>query len=571
LHFAIAHFKSNEQMMLASDLSVDELVEFRDGSLSLHGRRLVLHDIHAFAHFRKDLLEMVGVDHTRRILTRFGSFTGQADAAAMQRLFKWDSMHELLRAGPRMHSVLGMAENTIRLLEFAEDGPEFHMELEWRNSGEAEEHLRAVGAADHAVCWMLMGYFSGYASYCLGRDIFFIEGPCRAKGDPFCVATGRNREAWAEQLNPYLKYYQVENIVGHIEELSREVKAKNLELARQEQQVASTERAHVSGGAEVRSKAYAAVLEMAAAVAPYDTTVLIRGESGVGKEVLARRVHALSHRATGPFIAVNCAALTDSLLESELFGHRAGAFTGASHDRIGIFEEASGGTLLLDEIGEISAAMQVRLLRVLQEREVVRVGENRPRKFDARVIAATSRDLETDVRNGRFREDLLYRLRVLEITIPPLRDRSEDIVPLARHFLAKISARPGGPKLKVDPCCWDVLVGYSWPGNVRELENVIERAVVFARGGKITHDCLPAALLGGEQASALSTSGEPRTLAEVEARHIQRVLAQTNHNRLLAARILDISPSTLWRKLKGSASTVGSPEDVAKPDQGCAT
>src|SRR5512142_2692571 len=232
--------------MLASDLRVDELVEFRDGSLSLHGRRLVLHDIHAFAHFRKDLLEMVGIDHTRRILTRFGSFTGQADAAAMQRLCKWDSQQELLRAGPRMHSVLGMAENTIRLLELSEDGPEFHMELEWRNSGEAEEHLRAVGATDHSVCWMLMGYFSGYASYCLGREIFFIEGPCRAKGDPFCVATGRNREAWDGQLEPYLKYYQVENIVGHIAELSREVQARNLELERQKRQIASLARDQAS-------------------------------------------------------------------------------------------------------------------------------------------------------------------------------------------------------------------------------------------------------------------------------------------------------------------------------------
>jgi transcriptional regulator with PAS, ATPase and Fis domain len=463
-----------------------------------------------------------------------------------------------------MHSVLGMAENTIRRLEFAEDGPEFYMELEWRNSGEAEEHLRAMGATDHAVCWMLMGYFSGYASYCLGREIFFIEGPCRAKGDSFCMATGRNREAWDEQLKPYLKYYQVENIVGHIAELSREVQARNLERGRQKRQIADLERTQGSDP-QVRSKAYAAVLEMANAVAPFDTTVLIRGESGVGKEVLARRVHSLSHRAKGPFLAINCAALTDNLLESELFGHRAGAFTGASHDRVGIFEEASGGTLLLDEIGEISAAMQVRLLRVLQEREVVRVGENRPRKFDVRVIAATSRDLEADVRTGRFREDLLYRLRVLEIALPPLRDRSEDIVPLARHFLAKIAERLGRPKLKMDPCCWDMLIGYHWPGNVRELENVIERAVVFAHGGTITPDCLPPPVLGGSTPDQLSTPGEPRTLAEVEAQHIQRVLAATNHNRLLAARILDISPSTLWRKLKTSATSAGTKDQGTKP------
>ena len=533
--------------MLASDLSIDELVEFRDGSLSLHGRRLVLHDIHAFGQFRKDLLDMVGLHHTRRILTRFGYFTGQADAAAMKRVFAWESVEEWLRAGPRIHSLLGIAENTLRSLQLTDDGT-FDMQVEWRNSGEAEEHLSAMGPADHAVCWMLTGYFSGYTSFCLGQEVFFLEQACRAKGDELCVAQGKNRAAWGKELEPYLKYYQVESIAAKILKLSREVQAKNRDILRQRRHIETLERDRIPPRVEVRSKSYAAVLDVASGVAPFDTTVLISGESGVGKEVLARYIHQSSHRAKGPFVAINCAALPDNLLESELFGHRAGAYTGATHDRVGILEEASGGTLLLDEIGEISLAMQVKLLRVLQEREVIRVGENRPRKIDVRVISATSRDLTADARAGRFREDLLYRLRVLEIVVPPLRERTDDIVPLTRHFLSKIAERLGRPKLKMDPSCWDALVSHSWPGNIRELENVVERAVVFAKGGAITPDCLPLAMLRAE--SNPDAKAAPRTLAEVEAQTILRVLRETNDNRLKAAKILGISPSTLWRKLK---------------------
>ncbi len=536
--------------MRADDLRVEELIEFRDGSLSLHGRRLVLHDIHAFGQFRKDLLDMVGLHHTRRILTRFGYFTGQADAAAMKRLFTWESSEEWLRAGPRMHSLLGVAENDLKTLRLSQDGQEFFMEIECRNSGEAEEHLSAVGHADHAVCWMLMGYFSGYAAYCLGREVFFIEDACRAKGDATCTAVGKNRDAWGKLLDPYLKYYQVENIVDQITQLSREIQAKNRQVSRQQRQIQTLELARGAVRVEVRSKAYGAVLEVASGVAPFDTTVLISGESGVGKEVLARYIHETSRRAKGPFVAINCAALPDTLLESELFGHRAGAFTGADRNRVGIFEDASGGTLLLDEIGEISGAMQVRLLRVLQEREIVRVGENRPRKINVRVLSATSRDLNAAVRTGRFREDLLYRLRVLEIVVPPLRERTEDIVPLVRHFLAKVAERMGRPKLKLDASCWDVLMSYRWPGNIRELENVVERAVVFAKGGTITPDCLPPAVLQRQTSEAPATSNWRQTLAEVELSHIKRVLHESNDNRLLAARVLGISPSTLWRKLK---------------------
>ena len=208
---------------------------------------------------------------------------------------------------------------------------------------------------------------------------------------------------------------------------------------------------------EVHSESFRRVLDLAGRAAPFDSSILITGETGVGKEVLARHIHKASARAAHQMLSVNCAALPESLLESELFGHKAGAFTGAIEDRAGLFEQARNGTLFLDEIGDISAAMQTKLLRVLQEHEIMRVGESRPRKIDVRVIAATNRDLDEAVRSGRFREDLLYRLRVIEIHVPPLRDRREDILPLARHFVEKFSRDLKLPGLRLDATCVDTL------------------------------------------------------------------------------------------------------------------
>ena len=231
-----------------------------------------------------------------------------------------------------------------------------------------------------------------------------------------------------------------------------------------------------------RSEAMQHVMDLARRAAASEATVLITGESGTGKERLARHVHELSTRRDGPFVAINCGALPENLLESELFGHAKGAFTGANSERKGLFESASGGTILLDEIGETSATMQVRLLRALQERRVRPVGANREVPVDARVIAATNRDLAVMVMEGAFRKDLFYRLRVVPLEVPPLRERRDDILPLSRHFIARTCAanRCGPCALSADVL--DVLHRYSWPGNVRELENAIERAVVLAEG-----------------------------------------------------------------------------------------
>jgi len=283
-------------------------------------------------------------------------------------------------------------------------------------------------------------------------------------------------------------------------------------------------------------------------VAKVDSTVLLTGESGAGKERLARLIHDESARTAGPFLAINCAAVPETLLESELFGHARGSFTGASQDRAGLFEAANGGTLFLDEIGDVPPAMQVKLLRVLQEREVRRVGENRSRPINVRVLAATNRDLLADVHGARFRQDLYYRLRVVEVVVPPLRERREDILPLARQFLASSAKRFGKKPPSLAPEAAHLLLRYPWPGNVRELENALERAVALARSDRIGVDDLPAEI-GAPPAVAASTD-DVRTLADVERDHIAAALRASGGNRAKAAEKLGIGTATLYRKLK---------------------
>jgi len=283
-------------------------------------------------------------------------------------------------------------------------------------------------------------------------------------------------------------------------------------------------------------------------VAQVDSTVLLTGESGVGKERLARFIHEHSARAAGPFIAVNCGAVPESLLESELFGHNRGSFTGATQDRIGLFEAANGGTLLLDEIGDVPPGVQVKLLRALQEREIRRVGENRNRPINVRVLAATNRDLVAEIHAARFREDLYYRLRVVEIRVPPLRERREDILSLAQLFLEQAVERTGRTVTGLTPAAAQLLLTYSWPGNVRELANAVERAVVMAQGSRIDVEDLPQEI--GLAVPEPVTVGEVRPLAQIERDYIASVLRGVGGNRAQAAAKLGIGAATLYRKLK---------------------
>jgi two-component system NtrC family response regulator len=304
-----------------------------------------------------------------------------------------------------------------------------------------------------------------------------------------------------------------------------------------------------------KSKQWKDVLNQAAKVAPTETTVLLTGESGTGKEVVARFVHRGSPRADGPFVALNCAALPETLLESELFGHEKGAFTGASAARPGRIEQAAGGVLFLDEVGEMSASVQAKLLRVLQEREFQRLGGTRPVKADVRVIAATNRDLDAALARGDFREDLYYRLRVFEIHLPPLRERHEDILPLAEAFLEELGPIVGRPAAGLSREARDALLSYPWPGNVRELRNALERATILCEGGLITVEHLPHGV--GRSTPAPRPQVSPQAfpsggvnLEVVERELIAKALQEARNNRSRAARLLGITRSQLYYRIE---------------------
>ncbi len=295
--------------------------------------------------------------------------------------------------------------------------------------------------------------------------------------------------------------------------------------------------------------------------APTDAGVLILGESGTGKELVARAIHFASQRSDGPFEVVNCAALAESLAESELFGHAKGAFTGAAAEKPGRFELADGGTLFLDEVGELSPACQSKLLRVLENGESVRVGEAKLRHVNVRVVAATNRDLDSRVKSGEFREDLFYRLNVLRIVVPPLRERQGDMELLRGHFLSQFAARAGREAPVPSTEAAELLSGYGWPGNVRELRNICERLVVMARGDEIAADELPPEITGGSAAMAPAASGAAAAwdLKELERGHIMRALDEAGGNRSKAARMLGIDRSTLYAKLKLYGEDVDDP------------
>jgi two-component system response regulator AtoC len=306
-----------------------------------------------------------------------------------------------------------------------------------------------------------------------------------------------------------------------------------------------------------KSPAMLAVLRTVQKVAEYKTNVLITGESGTGKELVARALHELSPRASGPFVPVNCAAIPETLLESELFGHKKGAFTDATRDKKGLFEEADGGTLFLDEIGELPLALQVKLLRVLQEEEIRRVGDVKETPIDVRVVAATMRDLAAEVKAGRFREDLFYRLNVLHIHLPPLRDRREDIPLLVEVFIARYAEKHAHTGLRVtgvSPEAMQLLLAYEWPGNVRELENTIERAMVLCEGPRIEASVLEDRIkTRRDKLQAVLSSGElsiKKTTRLIEEELIRKALAATGGNRTNAAKILEISHRALLYKIK---------------------
>jgi transcriptional regulator with PAS, ATPase and Fis domain len=365
---------------------------------------------------------------------------------------------------------------------------------------------------------------------------------------------GRTRQEWGNERVEELRFFEAKGLKDcldvSLQRVTETLKAAEKKLRMHRRALVQVARdIEEPLGIVAKSVTMAKIVDLARRVAKVDSTVLITGESGSGKERIARLVHEESTRATGPFVAVNCGAISESLLESELFGHARGAFTGATQDRPGLFEAANNGTLLLDEVGEVSPGMQVKLLRVLQEREIRRVGENKNRKVDVRVLAATNRDLAHGVAGGNFRQDLYYRLKVVELRVPPLRERRDDILPLARVLLADGALRMKRKITGLAPSTADQLLRYEWPGNVRELENGMERAVALARGIRVELEDLPEEIRQAV-ATPMAVMGKVRPLEEVEKDYILATLELNAGNQTHTAEQLHIGSATLYRKLK---------------------
>jgi DNA-binding NtrC family response regulator len=544
----------------SKDLHLAELLDFRpdQGIIRLHEQRVVILSAAAMGLLRKELIDTLGAEATRRVATRFGFADGYHDAVNLRERSAWADPIEGVRAGAPLQKLEGIVRTDIRRVHYDPLTGRFDEEVFWHDSYVAEQHVHHYGTAAAPVCWSLVGYASGFASACLGTEVYFREISCIGQGAKHCVAIGRDAASWGDELEVIRADFHAASLGHEVERLQDAVGKRAKELERRERLLDRRERElnllrdRVNRHAAAKqfiagSDAMQSVLELAARVAPIDTTVLVYGESGTGKEFIVRMIHDQSPRAAAPFVSINCAALTETLLESELFGHVRGAFTGAVRDKAGLFEVAGGGTIFLDEIGEIAPTVQAKLLRALQEREIRRVGGERNIKIHARVVAATNRDLRAAVDAGTFREDLYFRLGAFVITVPPLRDRREDIPPLAHNFLTRAAGRMKKDVSSVSADAMAALMNYAWPGNVRELEHAIERAVILANNPNIRVRDLPPEVT---QKSRPRAGDGSLDLQQHERVMIERALEQFGGNRKKAAAALKISTVTLWRKMK---------------------
>ncbi len=538
-------------------LNLTEVLDCRPdrGIIQLHEQRVVILSAAAMGLLRKELIDTLGLETARRLFLRFGYADGYHDAVSLRDRSHWASPLDGFRAGVALQRLEGIVRAEITSIEHDAASGRFEADVAWHDSYEAEQHLHHYGKGSVPTCWSLAGYSSGYASACLGQEIYFREVECVGQGAKTCSAAGKDAKTWGGSLAALRFDFQGAELGREVERLRHTVHQRLLELDRRERHVASRERElnllreRVARHAEAKhfvaeSAAMQEVLELAGRVAPLDTTVLVQGESGTGKEFIVRMIHEQSPRASGPFVSINCAALTETLLESELFGHARGAFTGAVREKTGLFEVAGSGTLFLDEVGEVAPAVQAKLLRALQEREIRRVGAERTIKVNARVVAATNRDLKAAVAAGTFREDLYFRLGAFVITVPPLRDRREDIPRLVLDFVRRAAARVNRDVTSVSADTMTALMSYHWPGNVRELEHAIERAVIVARGTSLKLRELPPELL------QKTPAGDSLDLHEQERIMIERALKRFGGNRRQTADALKISTVTLWRKMK---------------------
>jgi two-component system response regulator HydG len=556
-----------------SDLASRIHFDASEGRIWLDDQRMVLLHASALGILRQELIETLGIEKARGLLVRLGYNSGSRDAELARKLGSSAEAENAILVGPQLHMLEGVARVEPVTLEVDTEKGLFRGEFNWHGSVEAEEHIHLYGIGTDVACWQQVAYASGFVSRFMGRPVMFREVQCQAQGAPHCVIVGKPVEAWEDSGDDFQAL--------RADDLTNGLSAFHSHAARSSQSLLDDiDVVGVSAG-------FNAVCHMVRRAARTQATVLFLGESGVGKEVLARGLHRISPRAAGPFIALNCAALPEDLVESELFGVEKGAYTGAQVSRPGRFERANGGTLFLDEIGILSWPAQGKLLRALQEREVERVGGTKACKVDVRVVAATNLDLREAVNAGKFREDLFYRLNVLPVHVPPLRERREDIPVFMNHFLHKFNQRDQRSVTGFTSRAIDAMLSYRWPGNIRELENLVERGVVlaaddcaidtshlFVGGEQINSDWLALnrdGLLGsggtasdtgslntsvleelGQRVSALlggSVDAAPTSLAEVEAAMINSAIRRTDGNQSAAARLLGLTRAQLIYRL----------------------
>lgn len=576
----------------AAPFRMEELLKLlrfapREGRIWLDDQRMVMLHLTALSALRRQLVDTIGTDAARTLLTRIGYSSGTTDASlALRRQPPGDPMFTFM-AGPMLHGVEGLTVATPIALDVDVQKRKFYGEFRWDDSAEVDAHLAAYGLSPDPVCWMMIGYASGYCTAYMGWRILFREVECRAMGAHHCRIIGKPTEEWQE-LGDDARIYDLDPVVvapgrparsqlavsGRVP-ASADPRQPDLPQAdRGQSDRGQPDRGQSDPGALVGiSSGFLAVCQKVDKVAHTNATVLLTGETGVGKEMFARALHRLSSRASGNFVAVNCSAIPETLIEADLFGVQKGAFTGAIASRPGRFEHADGGTVFLDEVGTLSHAAQAKFLRVLQEREVERVGDLRVRKVDVRVIAATNDDLAAAVADGRFRADLYFRLNVFPIIIPPLRDRRDDIPVLLSHFLDRFAARHARHVTGYTERAVDALLRYDYPGNIRELENMVERAVILAddnapldighlfahapsfmteflrmtAGGQIG---VPGRETGGLRQIAESALACGVRLEEIEPAIVELAVAQAGGNLTEAGRKLGITRAQVAYRLK---------------------
>jgi DNA-binding NtrC family response regulator len=565
----------------ASDAAADDLrsrLHFSEtGQIWLHEHRMLLVHAEAQASLRRELIDALGMNRARRLFTRMGYASGVRDAELARTRAQDLTDLEAFMTGPQLHTLEGMVQVTRVKLELDRAAGTFYGEFVWEASWEGQWHRHYFGMHSEPVCWTQIGYACGYTSAFMGRPVLYKEVECTGSGEAHCRIIGKPVDEWpADDAAEYASVFDREPIAEQLIDLQTQVVQLRATIGEKEKLPAD-----MVGN----SPGFRAAYQLLTQAAGSQIAVLLLGETGVGKELFARALHEMGPRRDEPFVAINCAAIPIELMEAELFGVEKGAFTGALSSRPGRFERAHGGTLFLDEIGDLPLPAQAKLLRVLQEGELERLGDQKPRKVNVRLVAATNADLQERVKEGRFRSDLYYRLGGYPIFIPPLRERKEDVALLAKAFLAKYAATNGKRLRGFTDKAKRSLLAYPWPGNIRELQNIIERGVILAPNGSrieanhlfsasgrehlqefgldVNGDLSPSTPEAGRKLCEAVLNGV-MTLDEVEGVLIQTAVDRARGNLSSASRMLGLTRPQLAYRLK----RLHTPErDLPPPDR----